>query len=264
MKAEKQEDLYFFELDNLARITDMPLENALQQAIIRLVEAFGPITILDDGSVVASALKQITQNIHAVNILVLSDFKRWDQKTVLECEALFGISDRATLQYIQASRSINQPVLWPQGYLRVLNASFTRSLNREYGPPYWVYLENERIHQVGVALNHYNILAVENILKVSPQVFKSYFTGLTSTFNKKTFLHPHNDGIERLMWRELGNASIPLHYAFIGTAQDFQSTKPLNEKFQQAAFPLAGFFRKYLGISQPEFNSLEATFGSTN
>jgi hypothetical protein len=252
---------YYCEFSNLSFCKSSDWKDELKVGIQNLRLQYPNLCLLHDDSLVAHALESIIPK--NMQIMRIED-SFWDQQFITYLIKKFGIRDRRTLQFIQASVNFGKPVIWPKGYLRVLNMSYYRSLGREFGVPYWVYVENELSYVTGLALKELNLLAVENVLKMSPEVFKSYFINFLETWECQSFLHPHNDRLERESWLSLvNNKKTNLYDHFITTNNQFVIDKSDHLDFQQRSFPLRGFFKKYLGINDVNFNQLEMCFGQT-
>lgn len=255
---KNQEDRFFADFKNLADIPLMDFAETLQSSLEELSHQLPELTLLDDGSVFCQALLWLTRNTR-IQIYSLTRFRKWDLELAQRCSQDFGIRDARTLALLQVTSELQVPVIWPQAFLRVLNVSYQRSEKKEYGSPYWVYVESEKSHQTAMALTSLRLRAVENVLKISPEVFKSYFFHFQDLWHRPSFQDPHNDLQERKLFQALTGSQSSIYLTF--------QPPPLNLELsairqQQAAFPLRGFFRKYFQ-KNPNFNQLEDLFGSS-
>ena len=221
------EDVFYCELDSCAE------SEGFNKELVRALKE-KDYTLIDDGSLVSQALKGFFPQERTIR----SDDLDPDPNFQQEIKNKFEISNGVDLQLLSSCYKLNQPVCLPFSSGRIFNLNFRRTSQAEIGQPYFVFSEPERFHKLRMVAKTYKLPIIVDILKITPEVFRSYILHdlHMEIFKAESFPYPHNDLVERKIWASL-NSRITDLYPKIKSA-------PL-EMGSYSHFPLHGLLRKY-------------------
>lgn len=260
-----RQDVFYSEYPDIKDSQDFYSE--LSAAFANL-KKFEPWLVLNDGSLQAQLWIQLLQQ-ESITFSVLEDH---DIETLLEdmSDDFFkkhsekwnsqGVYRPSHLLYAFLSERFQEALLLPGGELRILNASFSRKLQKSLGTPYFVFVDNERFHNLEAAFSKRSLPVILNPLKLTPTLFRSYFVSDSIQKWLRDPEGPHNYHAEQsLLSSQLKSPrhGVPLN---LKIWEGF-ATEP---RQQQSPFPLHRLFQRVLNTS-PYFNSLaEEWYGSVD
>jgi len=145
-------------------------------------------------------------------------------------------------------------LLYPFFEFRVFNVNFYRTLDQEFGEPYFIYFKSNRTQLIEVDFAKKGINSSFNLMDLIPEFLNSYL--LDSHFlqwiHQKSCPHPHNDFFDKArVLQMIETINKNFNYNFELNGNPYKETLALiNLKdVKRQDYPLHRYYEKYLGMN---------------
>ncbi len=257
IRRSSNEDLFYFDMKLCG--SSKSFENEIDAAIDGMRKKYASWKFLDDGSLISQVLKP---RLRPPEILSTTASDYFDSEFWNYLNSEYQIFNKKDLAFLTLSKNLSCPVLWPLASGLIINASYSRDLQKSLDIPYWVYVESERFHKLRLCCQELKLDVFPDLIKLTPQLMRSFFLHPLhlSLFSQKCYSEPHNDLIERQIWKLLLlSQDVNLYPTEWVPEKDYLTAYSM-EKVAQ--FPIHSFLSKYFNYKNNLHPKEQAWYGS--
>lgn len=210
-------------------------------------------------------LKDLQDNLNNKIIFVDdgSIYSIFYQTNLKKCGADFTVKSlEEVVHTVETGEKTDHIIFLPHFAVRIINANFNRTLNKEFGRPYLVFLESNRANQIKEYFETAYKKCIFNAALEFPHLLKAILLddNFITWMNQDSILEPHNDRTERLMVQsELENQNIMVSNIYCsnsGAAAASLETQLFNkikktDPLIYSQRPAHRVYKKYLNIDLP-------------
>ncbi len=258
-KRFSNEDFFYFDMKSCDN--SKSFENEIDAAIEGMRTKYSNWKFLDDGSLISQVIKYRLRP-PEIQSTTASDY--FDSEFWNHLNTEYQIFNRKDLALLTISKNLNCPVIWPFASGLIINASYSRDLQKSLDIPYWVFLESERFHKIRLCCQELKLDISPDLIKMTPELMRSFFLHPLhlTLFSQKSYSEPHNDLTERQIWKSLLlSQDVNLYPKEWVPKEDFLAT---NSPEKVAQFPIHSFLPKYFNYKSHLHSKEQEWYGSTN